>query len=366
MSRTTNKCRPLPTHTHNARRPGLIPGLTDRASAQLASGCPNTTAGSSTRVTVPLRDSGPRRADRLCWMHRNDLGASGEHVAGPGRGPNISQPKSRSTALPGSSAATRVSRSPIFTPLRTMTSPKRLARGRRSRSHDHLHLASKPSRKLPRAQQPTKAPGSRIVHRRRDHRCPSKERACAIATTEPTRDPFRLVGLDRTLSREQLTSWRCTPTSCESAPGETLASAGKVARQFLAVIDGDIEIDDRSGESRPRPGHAHRRRRTSQRPRSHGDGHHADRLHADRRLRPGIQGGCPSDPAAPARSPSCVATAPAGRQTLLGRRHPARRQLTTPTERTDTMITRISYHSRDYALLGFQWVVVVVIGRLAP
>ncbi len=62
--------------------------------------------------------------------------------------------------------------------------------------------------------------------------------------------PLRLVGLDRTLSREQLDQLAVHTDIVRIGAGETLASAGRVARQFLAVIDGDIEIHDRSGEPR--------------------------------------------------------------------------------------------------------------------
>jgi SulP family sulfate permease len=63
----------------------------------------------------------------------------------------------------------------------------------------------------------------------------------------PDLRPLRRAGLDRVLTRPQLDRLAAHTDVVDIGAGVTLARAGRKARQFLAVIDGHVDVDDRSG-----------------------------------------------------------------------------------------------------------------------
>ena len=61
---------------------------------------------------------------------------------------------------------------------------------------------------------------------------------------------LRLAGLDSTLTRRQLDKLAAHTDIIRVGPGETLCVAGRVARQFIAVADGVVELLDLAGHRR--------------------------------------------------------------------------------------------------------------------
>lgn len=65
----------------------------------------------------------------------------------------------------------------------------------------------------------------------------------------PDTTPLRLIGLDSQLRREELEVLALNTDMLRVPSGDVLARAGEVARQFIAIVDGDVEITDRFGRS---------------------------------------------------------------------------------------------------------------------
>jgi CRP-like cAMP-binding protein len=65
----------------------------------------------------------------------------------------------------------------------------------------------------------------------------------------PDTAPLRLIGLDSRFSDEQLEVLALDTDMLRVPAGDVLARVGEVARQFIAVVDGYVEITDQSGHS---------------------------------------------------------------------------------------------------------------------
>jgi CRP-like cAMP-binding protein len=62
--------------------------------------------------------------------------------------------------------------------------------------------------------------------------------------------PLLLAGLDRTMSAQQLDELAAHADIVRVPAGQTLARTGRIARQFLAVIDGEVDVHDQCGHRR--------------------------------------------------------------------------------------------------------------------
>jgi CRP-like cAMP-binding protein len=67
--------------------------------------------------------------------------------------------------------------------------------------------------------------------------------------SRPDTAPLRLIGLDSRFSDEQLEVLALDTDVLRVPAGDVLARVGEVARQFIAVADGYVEITDQSGHS---------------------------------------------------------------------------------------------------------------------
>jgi hypothetical protein len=69
------------------------------------------------------------------------------------------------------------------------------------------------------------------------------------ATNRPDTRALRHIGLDAVLDRHQLEELALHTDVITVSRGEVLATASRTARQFIAVIDGVVDVTDSSGHT---------------------------------------------------------------------------------------------------------------------